>query len=582
MAPQALYNRWRAQTFEDILGQEHITRTLQNQVRAGRVSHAYLFTGVRGTGKTSTARVLAKAVNCLGETDNPPCDQCENCRAIAEGRFMDLIEIDAASNRGIDEIRELRDRIGFVPQQGRYKVYVIDEVHMLTKEAFNALLKTLEEPPEHVIFVLCTTEPHRLPDTIVSRCQRYDFRRAPVSVIVQKLKRICDQEGIDIEEQALEYIARRAEGSFRDAESLLDQLSAYGTGKIDESLLRSVLGTVSAVRIVQLLRCLFAGDLGEGLELIADAMDDGADPEQFLIELIDHLRAMLLLSSGASPLAVPLGRQSLNELKSMAKEGVPLGGLIQVIKHFSAAQQALRTALRPQLPLELAFVESALALSREQPPLPPLREDRQPDTGVPSPPREQAGKKRNAVAVPVAPGEGSEPQSPKPREPEELTSISAQEVSATGVAEQPLQLDWVQGRWQLVLTKMRQRSPQIQAILNSVYPIAVHGDVITLGCEAAFHRNMLSDPGRRALVEEVMRQVLEADCRIECTISEDMGAHRPKQGGSLSQGDLLKGRRAQTSEAKEELLSHPLVQALRSKGGRITHIEIFEDPRKGG
>jgi DNA polymerase-3 subunit gamma/tau len=215
MTSQALYNRWRSQTFDDVLGQEHITGTLKNQIRAGRIGHAYLFTGLRGTGKTSMARIMAKAVNCVGDTDSPPCNVCHMCTTITEGRCLDLMEIDAASNRGIDEIRELRERVGFVPHEARFKVYVIDEVHMLTKEASSALLKTLEEPPPHVIFIMCTTEPHRLLDTILSRCQRFDFRRASVPTLLTKLRQICDGESLAVDPDALEYIARRAAGSFR-------------------------------------------------------------------------------------------------------------------------------------------------------------------------------------------------------------------------------------------------------------------------------------------------------------------------------------------------------------------------------
>src|SRR5512146_22591 len=243
MSGQALYRKWRSQTFDEIIAQEHVTRTLQNALRGGRVSHAYLFTGPRGTGKTSTARILAKALNCLAEDPAArPCNQCSICVGITEGRQLDLIEIDAASNRGIDEIRELRDKIGFRPSEARYKVYIIDEVHMLTKEAFNALLKTLEAPPPHAIFVLATTEPDRVPETVRSRCQRFDFRRVPTQKIAQHLGRILEAEGSRAAPEALLAIARRATGSMRDAISLLDQLLSYGDEVIGLARVESVLG----------------------------------------------------------------------------------------------------------------------------------------------------------------------------------------------------------------------------------------------------------------------------------------------------------------------------------------------------
>jgi len=232
MSPQALYRKWRPQTFDEVIGQEHVTHTLKNALPSGRISHAYLFAGPRGTGKTSMGRLLAKAVNCLSTEDNKPCNQCRICQAINEGRMLDLIEIDAASNRGIDEVRGIREKVGFRPNEARYKVYILDEAHMLTEPAFNALLKTLEEPPPHVIFVLVTTEPDKIPSTIRSRCQRFDFRRIPLQDMINHLSYIAQEEGLIVEPAALELIARSATGSLRDAESLLDQLMSYSDGKI--------------------------------------------------------------------------------------------------------------------------------------------------------------------------------------------------------------------------------------------------------------------------------------------------------------------------------------------------------------
>ena len=246
MGTQALYRRWRSRTFAEILGQDHVTHTLLNALRHDRIAHAYLFSGPRGTGKTTTARVLAKAVNCLDPQDGEPCNRCEICCRLNEGRSLDLIEIDAASNRGIDEIRDLRAKIAFSPSECRYKVYVVDEVHMLTNEAFNALLKTLEEPPPHAIFVLATTEPHKIPATVLSRCQRFGFRRVSMASLEKKLRMICERENVCVESPALDAIARYAAGSFRDAESLLDQLVSCGAEVIALEDVRGVLGSAPA------------------------------------------------------------------------------------------------------------------------------------------------------------------------------------------------------------------------------------------------------------------------------------------------------------------------------------------------
>src|SRR5512136_2243520 len=278
---QALYRKWRPQTFDAVVGQEHITTSLRNAIVAGRISHAYLFTGPRGTGKTTTARLLAKAVNCL-EPDpaHRPCNRCTICQAIVEGRLLDLVELDAASNRGIDEIRDLRDKIHYSPGEGKYKVYIIDEVHMLTEPAFNALLKTLEEPPPHAIFVLATTDPHKVPATIVSRCQRYDFRRLTLAEITQRLNEIVADEGLTAAPEALTLIARQATGAMRDAESLLDQLAAGGE-EITVARAQAALGAGALRWVSDVVSALCEANAAPGLDAINQAMDSGADARQF-------------------------------------------------------------------------------------------------------------------------------------------------------------------------------------------------------------------------------------------------------------------------------------------------------------
>jgi len=275
MAAQAIYRRWRSRTFAELIGQEHVTQTLLNSLRAGRIGHAYLFTGPRGTGKTSAARIFAKAVNCLDPQNGEPCNHCSICVSINEGRALDLIEIDAASNRGIDEIRSLRDKIAFSPNECRFKVYVIDEVHMLTDPAFNALLKTLEEPPPHAIFVLATTEPQRIPLTVLSRCQRFDFRRVSMANLLLKLERICAQEGVRAQPEALAAIARHATGSFRDAESLLDQLVSFGIEEIKAEDVQRVLGSAPEAVVAGIAQAVISGDAAAGLSWINEALDGG-------------------------------------------------------------------------------------------------------------------------------------------------------------------------------------------------------------------------------------------------------------------------------------------------------------------
>ncbi|GAI13909.1 unnamed protein product, partial [marine sediment metagenome] len=275
MACQVFYRKWRPQTLAEVVGQEPVTQTLRNALNSGRVSHAYLFYGPRGTGKTSTGRILAKAVNCLTNGKGEPCNACPMCQAVTEGRALDVIEIDAASNRGIDEIRELRERVNYAPNQARYKVYIIDEVHMLTKEASNALLKTLEEPPPHVIFVLATTEVHKVLPTILSRCQRFDFRRISQADVVSKLTHICNEEGIHVEPEGLRLMAKSATGSLRDAENLLQQLTTYYGSEVELHQIQAILGVTGDWRVKELVKHIINNDVSAGMTTINSVNSDG-------------------------------------------------------------------------------------------------------------------------------------------------------------------------------------------------------------------------------------------------------------------------------------------------------------------
>src|SRR5512136_524368 len=355
---QALYRKWRPQTFDAVVGQDHITTSLRNAIVAGRISHAYLFTGPRGTGKTTTARLLAKAVNCLDP--NPaqrPCDKCTTCVAITEGRLLDLVELDAASNRGIDEIRDLRDKIHFSPGEGKYKVYIIDEVHMLTEPAFNALLKTLEEPPPHAIFVLATTDPQKVPATIVSRCQRFDFRRLTLAEITQRLQDHVRNEGLTAEPEALTLIARQATGAMRDAESLLDQLAASGGG-ITMAQAQATLGAGPLDIIAAVAEGIAGGDMARGLDAINQALDRGADARQLARQITDYLRQLMLLRVGGEKLVdIPIEQRPTMEAQAARLQAHQI---VQAVRLFNQAASDLRTSWQPQLPLELAYVEATL------------------------------------------------------------------------------------------------------------------------------------------------------------------------------------------------------------------------------
>ncbi|MBE3588570.1 MAG: DNA polymerase III subunit gamma/tau [Thermoanaerobacteraceae bacterium] len=356
MAYQALYRRWRPRRFADIVGQEHVTRTLQNALLAGRLTHAYLFCGPRGTGKTTTAQVLARALNCRSRQGAEPCNECPSCREITAGTSMDVAEIDAASHRGIDEIRELREKVRFMPAGSRYRVYIIDEVHMLTSEAFNALLKTLEEPPAHVVFILATTEPHKVPLTIISRCQRFDFHRIGLSEMVDYLKKVAAGADLVVEDSALYLIARVAEGGLRDALGVLDQAAAFAGGRITARDIHQILGTVREEMLDEVAAALAEGRSDRLLGLVAALVDQGKDLLLFTRSVTAFLRNLLLWHAGCreEPVVAPAEGERVGALAGRFTREQ----LLHVLHILTRAEQEMKWASQPRILLEVALVEA--------------------------------------------------------------------------------------------------------------------------------------------------------------------------------------------------------------------------------
>jgi DNA polymerase III subunit gamma/tau len=360
MAHLALYRAWRPQKFQDMVGQQHIVQTLQNAIRENRLSHAYLFNGPRGTGKTSAAKILAKAVNCEHGPAPEPCNECETCKRITAGSVMDVVEIDAASNRGVEEIRDIRDKVKYAPTEVRRKVYIIDEVHMLTTEAFNALLKTLEEPPGHVMFILATTEPHRLPPTIISRCQRFDFRRVSLEEQIARLREIADQEGMTAEEEALTYIARLSDGGMRDAVSLLDQIASFTGGNVTLDQAVDATGGLPAEQFARLAAAIRDGDVGAVLQEIDDMMKAGKSADKCLEQLMHYFRDMLLAQL-APETASSSGRLTdPAELRRFAAD-FARERLFAIIDLLNRYQTEMKYAAHPQTMFEIALIKLCTA-----------------------------------------------------------------------------------------------------------------------------------------------------------------------------------------------------------------------------
>ena len=352
---EVFYRKWRPKSLSEVFGQEVITKTLRQAVARERIAHAYLFCGTRGTGKTSTARILAKAINCLSPQDGEPDNECHICVGINEARSLDLIEIDAASNRGIDDIRDLSDKVRFSPNESRYKIYIIDEVHMLTEPAFNALLKTLEEPPAHAVFILATTEAHKVPLTIISRCQRYDFRRIPIDQMVAKLAYISEQEGIEVSDEALHLVARIANGGLRDAENLLEQVVVSYGSPISEDDVRQMLGLGGDEIALALVRHIIGKSVKDGITTVNNATEQGTDLRQLLRGTLEYLRALLLIKTGAGA-NFGYSDEIMSRLNTLAADA-PMEHLVRALKVFAGVN--MRRDAASTLPLELAVVESA-------------------------------------------------------------------------------------------------------------------------------------------------------------------------------------------------------------------------------
>jgi DNA polymerase-3 subunit gamma/tau len=549
MNSQALYRKWRSQTFDELVGQKAVVDTLKHALSSGSLVHAYLFIGPRGTGKTTTARLLAKTVNCQQPRNGEPCNQCQQCREISAGTSFDVIEIDAASHRGIDHIRELREKVLVRPTSARYKVYVLDEAHMLTTEAFNALLKTLEEPPEYAIFVLATTDVHKMPPTVISRCQCLYFQRFAIRQIVEHLHYIAQQEHITLEPGAAELIARAADGGMRDALSLLDQAIAYAGETITQAQVQAMLGVADPHTVQEFVLAVAEENSAAGLHLIHRLMEQGADLRQVNAQVVEFWRALMLARAGAS-LEEILDRstEELREIQALARRFTleELMGFARICAQNELLQKGLGT---PQLALELAFLEcvelrrrtragEAAATSSLQS-IPAAAPRTLPSPLPPSPP--SGHPTLSSLATPPAPastasgqtapepGEGAATPGTVQRQPAAPTAAptappapaaSTRATAARGDASSAagLTLQQVQQAWEMVKRRVKQKDYKTASFLNDFRVVAVEvgagGPIVVIQAEHQPHYELLNQRNRHKPVE----QALELEFGIKCQV----------------------------------------------------------------
>ncbi len=493
--------KWRPKDFDEVVGQEHITTTLKNAIVQNRVSSAYLFTGPRGIGKTSTARIFAKALNCVNGPTQKPCNICNICQEISSGISMDVIEIDGASNRGIDEIRNLKEGVKFSPSQAKYKIYIIDEVHMLTTEAFNALLKTLEEPPLHVKFIFATTQPHKVLPTILSRCQRFDFRRIRTKDIIIKLKEISKIEGLDVEEEALLYIASASDGSMRDAESILDQLASFCQGRITAKDVTEVLGIIEWDTIFELSQKIIEKDAPFLLKKIDEVLNSGRDASQFILELLQHFRNLMLIKAGVTSEDILDLPQEKVQYSIRQAQGLSQEDIFYIIQVLTNAQDLIKRLLPERVVLEL----TAVRLARR-------------DSIVSL--EEILAKLSNLNATKQEP----EPQRVRPETPETHKPQTI-DFDYQNEGNEGFDMTRIKNAWPILIKALEVKKMSIASYLSEGEPIKVERSVVTIGFPKEFtiHKEVLEKKENKESIEQTLSQILNSRARLLFITSPDVG-----------------------------------------------------------
>ena len=504
---KALYRAYRPQNFEDVVGQEHITRTLKNQIENNNVGHAYLFSGTRGTGKTSTAKIFARAVNCINSINQEPCNECDVCKDILNDNIMDVIEIDAASNNSVDDIRELRENVKYSPTKSKYKVYIIDEVHMLSQGAFNALLKTLEEPPSYVIFILATTEQHKIPATILSRCQRFDFKRVTVNDMTDRMKKICKEENIEVEDKALNLIARNSQGALRDALSMLDQCISFADNKIEYKDVVELLGTVNIEQLFEMAKFIINQDTKESLQILNEFIIWGKDIRNLINDLIDHFRNLMVckVSTDLDEI-ISLPEEIIDQLKLQASD-VDVNDIIRVLNILSVTQDTMKTSTNPRVLAEITMMKIAQPMFDES--------------------KEALIKRIENLENRIETGNIKVNNSNIENNSEvEKTNVAQEEIIYETVKSEDVKLiesSWTKIRQSIKDDKQSKQMP-VYFLLGDVSSFNVYENMLYIiyGDGFEFAKKRLSDPNTIAYIEKMIRETLNRSFSIKVILESEV------------------------------------------------------------
>lgn len=509
MEYRSLYRKWRPQTFEDIIGQKHITQTLINAISLNRISHAYIFSGPRGVGKTTTARILAKSLNCEKGSTPHPCNKCERCIRITDGYSMDVIEIDGASNNGVDSIRELRSKVNFAPAEGKYKIYIIDEVHMLSQGAFNALLKTLEEPPSHVIFIFATTDPHKIPSTILSRCQWFNFRRISLADIITKLKMIAKDEGLNINDKTLNMIARSSTGSMRDAESTLDQIIAYCGKDITSQSVSEVLGIIEEEVFFEFIEAIIKDDTLKGIEIINRTSDLGGDSSQFIKNLMEYVHN-LSLAKVCQKEILNLQGIFIEDRERLLKQSkiIKLEKLFNIVDYLAEAERKMRYIRHPWILLEMLVIKFTAAENYSLKEVEEEKDEYFLDFST-----------KKDVSISGRKNAGTREELPPEKKIQD--KIKSKEGSSIKAKKSSINLELTQA-WPTILDRIKKTKMAVYSFITANNLITIENDKLIIGFnkEYTFHKESLEKQNNKMLLQELIKEETGRILAIECIIND--------------------------------------------------------------